>query len=199
MTEDSKCTHTHTHTHTQRWTHIHTQSHTHTQSHKYTHTNRWTDRPTNVQSHKDAYTITKQKETDFKTHPIQLDSLSSQRILVDCDDVSVEKNGLGLWCDSAEVNRHEERRSQHGPHSKLRLLLVVTQPIVAHQQLQQQLVDTECLVNCDGNINARNTEKKHVTDNNLSICMVVNCVQPFQGHTRTTIHSNRYPHTCTLY
>ena len=48
-------------------------------------------------------------------------ALDAQPVLVDRDDLPVLQDGLVLGLDGAEVDRHQERGSEDGPHRHLHI------------------------------------------------------------------------------
>ena len=52
-------------------------------------------------------------------------ALDSKSVLIDCDDLAVLQNGLVVRLDSAQVNGHEQRCRENGPHCHLGLRLLV--------------------------------------------------------------------------
>ena len=62
-------------------------------------------------------------------------ALDAEAVLVDGDDLLVLEDGAVVGLDGAQVDGHEERRREDGPHRHLRLGLLVAQPEVADDQL----------------------------------------------------------------
>ena len=65
-------------------------------------------------------------------------ALDAEAVLVDGDDLLVLEDGAVVGLDGAQVDRHEERRREDGPHRHLRLGLLVRQPEVADDQLKRR-------------------------------------------------------------
>ena len=64
----------------------------------------------------------------------------AERVLVDGQDAPVEQQSLGGVIDSAQVDRHEQLGREYRPETHLNTLLVATQTVVAHYQLQHSTV-----------------------------------------------------------
>jgi len=54
--------------------------------------------------------------------------------LIYSDNFLILQNGLILWSDRPEIDRHEQWRRQYGPDRHLRFALLVAQPKVADNQ-----------------------------------------------------------------
>ena len=65
-------------------------------------------------------------------------ALDAEAVLVDRDDLLVLEDGAVVGLDGAQVDGHEERRSEDGPHRHLRLGLLVAQTEVADDQLRRE-------------------------------------------------------------
>ena len=70
------------------------------------------------------------------THLVNPASLDAENVLVDLDDLPVLQDGLVVRLERPQVDGHEERRGEDGPHRHLGLALLVAQAEVANDQLE---------------------------------------------------------------
>ena len=63
--------------------------------------------------------------------------MDSKLILVDRDDLLVDEDGFVLGPDGPQVDGHQQRRREDGPHRHLSLALLVAQAEVADDQLEK--------------------------------------------------------------
>ena len=75
---------------------------------------------------------------DWLTDLVDPAALDAEAVLVDRDDLLVLEDGAVVRLDGAQVDGHEERRREDGPHRHLRLGLLVAQAEVADDQLQRE-------------------------------------------------------------
>ncbi len=71
-----------------------------------------------------------------RTHLVDPPALDAESVLVDGDDLPVLQDGLVVGLEGAQVDRHEQRRSEDGPHRHLSLALLVAEAEVADDELK---------------------------------------------------------------
>jgi hypothetical protein len=73
----------------------------------------------------------------FHCYLVNSSSLNSKLILVDRDDLLVDEDGFVLGPDGPQVDGHQQRRREDGPHRHLSLALLVAQAEVTDDQLEK--------------------------------------------------------------